>query len=222
MLLVPPPPLTLPLMVEPAYSPSVSSPAPKIRLPCTLAPTSLTKTTSPLPLLPMTLLVVPLPASMTPLVVDRIGCSCRLVLEPDGGRVAGGDQPLFRIVLPPPMTWMATPVVSVPNAWTFASFEIVRVPPLLNSIVAASRPSSGDLRVRQGIVAHHRAFLEQDDRVVPRLMACVLPTVSWAPGCSVTDWLAGLPAPWPPILSVDGLGALVSQMVVTPVVTQAA
>ena len=55
----------------------------------------------------------------------------------------------------------------------------------------------------------------------PRLMACVLPTVSWAPGCSVTDWLAGLPAPGR-LFSVDGLGALVSQMVVTPVVTQAA
>ena len=51
------------------------------------------------------------------------------------GALRAEISPLFRIVLPPPMTWMATPVVSVPNAWTFASFEIVRVPPLLNSIV---------------------------------------------------------------------------------------
>ena len=65
-LLVPPPPLKPPVMMEPGYSVSESLPLAKVRLPRTVAPLRLMKLTLPLPLLPMTLLLVPLPAWMMP------------------------------------------------------------------------------------------------------------------------------------------------------------
>ena len=127
------------------------------------------------------------------------------------------------MVLPPPMTLTASPIVSVPSAWTLAFAEIVSLPLEPNSIVLPRAPHPSVT----GVVADAELLTTapSSSRMValsPRLIACVLPTVSWAPGRSVTDWLAGLLAPWPPILPVDGLGALVSQTVVRPVVTQAA
>ncbi|CUJ85718.1 Uncharacterised protein [Achromobacter sp. 2789STDY5608615] len=65
-LLVPPPPLKPPVMIDPGYSVSESSPLAKVRLPLTTAPLRLMKLTLPLPLLPITLLLVPLPAWIVP------------------------------------------------------------------------------------------------------------------------------------------------------------